>query len=118
MHSTTLSADINIQAGTNELIPSVAVDRVIAQRNSGVEMFMQGIKALQEAETLLAAAAGRDWFWGMAKIVESGLSGSRSAEEEAIRRRLPPSASLHPAGSDLSVCQVTSDLTLCPYSCQ
>lgn len=75
MYSTTLSADINIQAGTNELIPSVAVDRVIAQRNSGVEMFMQGIKALQEAETLLAAAAGRDWFWGMAKIVESGLSG-------------------------------------------
>ncbi|HIB1631318.1 TPA: DUF4942 domain-containing protein [Salmonella enterica subsp. enterica serovar Muenchen] len=88
MHSTTLSADINIQSGTNELIPSVAVDRVIAQRNSGVEMFMQGIKALQEAETLLAAAAGRDWFWGMAKLVESGLSGSRSAEEEAIRRRI------------------------------
>lgn len=90
MHSTTtLSADINMQAGANELIPSVAVDRVIAQRNSGVDMFMQGVKALQEAQKLLAAAAGRDGFSGMAQLVESGLRGSRSAKgDEAIRRSI------------------------------
>lgn len=90
MHSTTtLSADIDMQAGANELIPSVAVDRVIAQRNSGVEMFMQGVKALQEAQKLLAAAAGCDWFSGMVQLVESGLSGSRSAKgDEAIRRNI------------------------------
>lgn len=90
MHSTTtLSADIDMQAGANELIPSVAVDRIIAQRNSGVDIFMQGIKALQEAEKLLAAAAGHDWFSGMAQLVESGLSGSRSAKgDEAIRRSI------------------------------
>ena len=90
MHSTTtLSADIDMQAGANELIPSVAVDRVIAQRNSGVDMFMQGIKALQEAQKLLAAAAGNDWFSGMAPLVESGLSRSQSAKgDEAIRRSI------------------------------
>ncbi|ECJ2934362.1 DUF4942 domain-containing protein [Salmonella enterica subsp. enterica] len=87
--TTTLSADIDMQAGANELIPSVAVDRIIAQRNSGVEMFMQGIKALQEAEKLLAAAAGRDGFSGMAQLVESGLRGSRSAKgDEVIRRSI------------------------------
>ncbi|EBM5320648.1 DUF4942 domain-containing protein [Salmonella enterica subsp. enterica serovar Ajiobo] len=90
MHSTTtLSADIDMQSGANELIPSVAVDRVIAQRNRGVEMFMQGIKALQEAQKLLAAAAGCDGFSGMAQLVESGLRGSRSAKgDEAIRRSI------------------------------
>lgn len=90
MHSTTtLSADIDMQSGANELIPSVAVDRVIAQRNSGVEMFMQGIKALQEAQKLLAAAAGCDGFSGMAQLVESGLRGSRSVKgDEAIRRSI------------------------------
>ncbi|ECF0927321.1 DUF4942 domain-containing protein [Salmonella enterica subsp. enterica serovar Coeln] len=90
MHSTTtLSADIDMQAGANELIPSVAVDRVIAQRNSGVDMFMQGVKALQEAQKLLAAAAGCDGFSGMAQIVESGLRDSRSAKgDEAIRRSI------------------------------
>ncbi|EAN9728913.1 DUF4942 domain-containing protein [Salmonella enterica] len=90
MHSTTtLSADIDMQSGANELIPSVAVDRVIAQRNSGVDMFMQGVKALQEAQKLLAAAAGCDGFSGMAQLVESGLRGSRSAKgDEAIRRSI------------------------------
>ncbi|HGB0711045.1 TPA: DUF4942 domain-containing protein [Salmonella enterica subsp. enterica serovar Typhimurium] len=90
MHSTTtLSADIDMQSGANELIPSVAVDRVIAQRNSGVEMFMQGIKALQEAQKLLAAAAGCDGVSGMAQLVESGLRGSLSAKgDEAIRRSI------------------------------
>ncbi|HHR3735719.1 TPA: DUF4942 domain-containing protein [Salmonella enterica] len=90
MHSTTtLSADTDMQAGANELIPSVAVDRVIAQRNSGIEMFMQGIKALQEAQKLLAAAAGCDGFSGLAQLVESGLRGSRSAKgDEAIRRSI------------------------------
>ncbi|EOC0702130.1 DUF4942 domain-containing protein [Salmonella enterica subsp. enterica serovar Kokomlemle] len=90
MHSTTtLSADIDMQSGANELIPSVAVDRVIAQRNSGVDMFMKGVKALQEAQKLLAAAAGCDGFSGMAQLVESGLRGSRSAKgDEAIRRSI------------------------------
>ena len=39
MNQTLPTADLNT-AGTTDVIPSVAIDRIIAQRNEGIALFM------------------------------------------------------------------------------
>lgn len=41
MNQTLPTADLNT-AGTTDVIPSVAIDRIIAQRNEGIALFMPG----------------------------------------------------------------------------
>ncbi len=40
MNQTLPTADLNT-AGTTDVIPSVTIDRIIAQRNEGIALFMQ-----------------------------------------------------------------------------
>lgn len=40
MNQTLPTTDLNT-AGTTDVIPSVAIDRIIAQRNEGIALFMQ-----------------------------------------------------------------------------
>ena len=40
MNQTLPTADLNT-AGTTDVIPSVPIDRIIAQRNEGIALFMQ-----------------------------------------------------------------------------
>lgn len=47
MNQTLPTADLNT-AGTTDVIPSVAIDRIIAQRNEGIALFMQAMECLHE----------------------------------------------------------------------
>lgn len=48
MNQTLPTADLNT-AGTTDVIPSVAIDRIIAQRNEGIALFMQAMECLATA---------------------------------------------------------------------
>ncbi|HBE2226552.1 TPA: DUF4942 domain-containing protein, partial [Escherichia coli] len=43
MADSVLTAENMFTASGTEVIPSVAIDRIIAQRNEGIALFMQGM---------------------------------------------------------------------------
>lgn len=47
MNQTLPTADLNT-AGTTDVIPSVAIDRIIAQRNEGIALFMQAMECWRQ----------------------------------------------------------------------
>ena len=57
--NTILSADAALHGGT-EIIQSVAVDRIIAERDEGVRLYMEGLQKLEAATAMLASAAQTD----------------------------------------------------------
>ena len=84
-----LSADVQTHGDAGDIIPSVPVGRIVAQRNSGVTAFLEGVALIREAQTTLAEASGRSWFAGLSQIVESSLCSDRSEQRNAaIRRRI------------------------------
>lgn len=87
-HDTALCADLSTTDNTGEVIPSVAIDRIIAQRNAGIAAFMAGLAQIQEAQTLFKGATGKDWFSGLADIVSSGLSARSERDTDGIRRNV------------------------------
>lgn len=56
MNQTLPTADLNT-AGTTDVIPSVAIDRIIAQRNEGIALFMQAMECLATARRILLDAS-------------------------------------------------------------
>lgn len=60
-HTTTqaVSVDINPHSGAGEVIPSLPVERIVAQRNSGVTAFLEAIRLLRDAQKLIFEASGR-----------------------------------------------------------
>jgi hypothetical protein len=82
-----LSADVQTHGGAGDIIPSVPVERIVAQRNSGVTAFLEGIALIREAQKLLFEASGRGWISGMSEIIERSLSADRSATREAALKR-------------------------------
>ncbi|MDH1321454.1 DUF4942 domain-containing protein [Enterobacter bugandensis] len=84
-----LSADVQTHGNAGDIIPSVPVERIVAQRNRGVTAFLEGVALIREAQTTLAEASGRSWFAGLSQIVESSLCSDRSEQRNAaIRRRI------------------------------
>lgn len=55
----TLIDELNTSENTGDIIPSVPIDLIIAQRTAGIAAFMEGLEKLREAELLFAAAAER-----------------------------------------------------------
>lgn len=82
----TLAAELNASEETGDIIPSVAIDLIIAQRAAGIAAFMEGLEKLREAEKLFAAAAEKDWFSGLDEIVATGRRCHKEHELEAVRR--------------------------------
>ncbi|BBS49777.1 DUF4942 domain-containing protein [Klebsiella quasipneumoniae] len=83
-----LTAELNTSENGGDIIPSVAIDLIIAQRTAGITAFMEGLEKLREAERLFAAAADKDWFSGLDEIVNAGRRCHKEDEIEAIRRRV------------------------------
>lgn len=79
--------DLQPHSGAGEVIPSVPVERIVAQRERGVTAFLEGVALIREAQTILAEASGRSWFSGLAKIVENSLCSDRSETRNAAIRR-------------------------------
>ena len=88
-HTTTqaVSVDITPHSGAGEVIPSLPVERIVAQRNSGVTAFLEAIRLLREAQKLIFEASGRGWISGMTDI-ERSLSADRSTTREAALKRI------------------------------
>lgn len=83
-----LTAELNMSENGGDIIPSVAIDLIIAQRAAGIAAFMEGLVKLREADLLFAAAAEKDWFSGLDDIVTAGRRCHKENEIEAIRRRV------------------------------
>lgn len=83
----TITADLQPDSGAGEVIPSLPVERIVAQRDSGVAAFMEAIALIRDAQKLLFEASGRGWISGMTEIIERSLSADRSATREAALKR-------------------------------
>lgn len=68
---TDVIADITINPSQGgDLIPSVAIDRIIAQRNEGIAQFMDGMALIHAAARQLSAAANKDYLPGFSDVVK------------------------------------------------
>lgn len=75
MNQTLPTADLNT-AGTTDVIPSVAIDRIIAQRNEGIALFMQAMECLATArKILLDAWINRKKQKRISPVLPTGKSG-------------------------------------------
>lgn len=84
----TLTAEINPAQRAGEVIPSVAIDHIIAMRNSGISTFLQGINLLQQARSQLVSASGKTYFPDFIKIIEYSLSCSIDSDQDKIQRSI------------------------------
>ncbi len=50
----TLIDELNTSENTGDIIPSVPIDLIIAQRTAGIAAFMEGLEKLREAELLFS----------------------------------------------------------------
>lgn len=67
-------ADITVNPSQGgDLIPSVSIDRIIAQRNSGIAQFMDGMTLIHAAAKQLSAAANKDNLYGFSDVVKLAL---------------------------------------------
>ncbi len=72
MNQTLPTADLNT-AGTTDVIPSVAIDRIIAQRNEGIALFMQAMECLATARKILLDASGDIFLYGFEDCVTDSV---------------------------------------------
>ncbi|NYA15538.1 DUF4942 domain-containing protein, partial [Serratia fonticola] len=67
-------ADITVNPSLGgEIIPSVSIDRIIAQRNGGIAQFMEGMAQIHAAAKQLAEAANKDYLCGFSDVVKLAL---------------------------------------------
>ncbi|CAI2533717.1 Uncharacterised protein [Serratia ficaria] len=78
-----LVSEIDIDHGQNrntDIIPSVAIDRIIAQRNEGVALYLEGLATLNRAGTLLKSATAKDYLSGFDICVHDAVRWSDKPE--------------------------------------
>ena len=80
MNQTLPTADLNT-AGTTDIIPSVAIDRIIAQRNEGIALFMQAMEFLATARRILLDASGDIFLYGFEDCVTDSVRCMDKPEE-------------------------------------
>lgn len=80
MNQTLPTADLNT-AGTTDVIPSVAIDRIIAQRNEGIALFMQAMECLATARRILLDASGDIFLYGFEDCVTDSVRRMDKPEE-------------------------------------
>ena len=80
MNQTLPTADLNT-AGTTDIIPSVAIDRIIAQRNEGIALFMQAMECLATARRILLDASGDIFLYGFEDCVTDSVRCMDKPEE-------------------------------------
>ncbi|ELQ3274692.1 DUF4942 domain-containing protein, partial [Escherichia coli] len=80
MNQTLPTADLNT-AGTTDVIPSVAIDRIIAQRNEGIALFMQAMECLATARRILLDASGDIFLYGFEDYVTDSVRRMDKPEE-------------------------------------
>ncbi|HBE2231844.1 TPA: DUF4942 domain-containing protein, partial [Escherichia coli] len=81
MADSVLTAENMFTASGTEVIPSVAIDRIIAQRNEGIALFMQGMAHLESARRLLLDASGENFLYGFEDTVMAAVRRGDQPEE-------------------------------------
>lgn len=81
MADSVLTAENMFTASGTEVIPSVAIDRIIAQRNEGIALFMQGMAHLESARRLLLDASGENFLYGFEDTVTAAVRRGDQTEE-------------------------------------
>lgn len=77
--NTVLSADAALHGGT-EVVPSVAIDRVIAEREEGIKLYMEGLQMLEAATAMLASAAQTDRLFDLQQAAAEALQWRKKPE--------------------------------------
>ncbi|MFK3662780.1 DUF4942 domain-containing protein [Scandinavium sp. NPDC088450] len=80
-----LITEPEISQSAGELIPSVAIDRIIAMRNEAISHFMQALAELDTSRTLLKRATSGDHLYGFSQVVTESLHWPEKPEQ-ALRR--------------------------------
>lgn len=80
-----LITEPEITQTAGELIPSVAIDRIIAMRNEAINHFMLALKELETSKELIKRAASGDYLYGFTQVVTDSLNWSEKPER-AIRQ--------------------------------
>ncbi len=96
MNQTLPTADLNT-AGTTDVIPSVAIDRIIAQRNEGIALFMQAMECLATARKILLDASGDIFLYGFEDCVTDSVR--RIDKPEEAKKEYHPSCRPENLGS-------------------
>ncbi|MEL5514298.1 hypothetical protein PTR77_18480 [Serratia bockelmannii] len=76
-------AEIDIDNGqhcASDIIPSVAIDRIIAQRNEGITLYMEALTTLSRARELLSLSTARDYLSGFDTCVYDAVRWSDKPE--------------------------------------
>ena len=82
-----LAAEIDIEHGqrcAGDIIPSVAIDRIIAQRNEGIALYLDALATLNRARVLLSAAAAKDYLSGFDTCVQDAVRWSDKPERVVV----------------------------------
>lgn len=78
-----LATEIDIDNGqrcAGEMIPSVAINRIIAQRNEGITLYLEALATLNRARVLLSASTAKDYLSGFDTCVHEAVRWSDKPE--------------------------------------
>lgn len=74
-------------SGRGEVIPSVAIDRILAQRAEGLKLYSDGLAMLEQSRELLKSASMGEHLYGFGECVTRAINGQKSpAVKTAIQR--------------------------------
>ncbi|EON1882611.1 DUF4942 domain-containing protein [Escherichia coli] len=66
-----------------EVIPSIAIERIISLRNEGIRVYLDGIDKLRKARDLMQQAGGCQYLYDYDKAVESAIKWSDTRPDQA-----------------------------------
>ncbi|WP_079205306.1 DUF4942 domain-containing protein [Nissabacter archeti] len=84
-----VNPDINPAFQGTEVIPSVAIDRIIALRQEALSTYLQGVEMLIDARKMMKQAAGASYLYGFERGVTDALgSAEHPARIQAAIKKL------------------------------
>lgn len=66
-----------------EMIPSIAIERIISLRDEGIRVYLDGIDKLRKARDLMQQAGGCQYLYDYDKAVESAIKWSDTTPDQA-----------------------------------
>ncbi len=77
------SVDLMSRQHGGEVIPSIAIERIISLRNEGIRVYLDGIDKLRKARDLMQQAGGCQYLYDYDKAVESAIKWSDTRPDQA-----------------------------------
>ncbi len=77
------SVDLMYCQHGGEVIPSIAIERIISLRDEGIRVYLDGIDKLRKARDLMQQAGGCQYLYDYDKAVESAIKWSDTTPDQA-----------------------------------